>query len=149
MYEVLVAHLRECANLDPSNNTYNEAADAIEDLQEQLGWKEHFDILTELDCNLPKWIPIQSRPMDEEERQYYSEHYGYELTDEEAIIYWCHLPEDGEEVLVCNKYGNIWIDTFSNDPYYGVGFEENGDMDGIVAWMPKPKPYEPPQESES
>lgn len=32
MYEVLIAHLRECAKLDPSNNTYAEAADAIEAL---------------------------------------------------------------------------------------------------------------------
>jgi hypothetical protein len=32
MYEVLVAHLRECEKLDPSNNTYKEAADAIEEL---------------------------------------------------------------------------------------------------------------------
>lgn len=32
MYEVLIAHLRECAKLDPSNNTYTEAADAIEEL---------------------------------------------------------------------------------------------------------------------
>ena len=27
MYEVLIANLRECAKLDPSNNTYAEAAD--------------------------------------------------------------------------------------------------------------------------
>ena len=32
MYEVLVSHLRECEKLDPSNNTYKEAADAIEEL---------------------------------------------------------------------------------------------------------------------
>lgn len=33
MYEVLIAHLRECAKLNASNNTYTEAADAIEELQ--------------------------------------------------------------------------------------------------------------------
>jgi hypothetical protein len=32
MYEALVAHLRECAKLDKSNNTYEEAANAIEEL---------------------------------------------------------------------------------------------------------------------
>lgn len=32
MYEVLIAHLRECAKLDASNNTYAKAADAIEEL---------------------------------------------------------------------------------------------------------------------
>lgn len=40
MYEVLIAHLRECAKLDPSNNTYAEAANAIEELSK------------------PKWIPV-------------------------------------------------------------------------------------------
>ena len=35
MYEVLISHLRECAKLDPSNNTYAEAADAIEKLPER------------------------------------------------------------------------------------------------------------------
>ena len=69
-----------------------------------------------------------------------------DLTDDEAIIYCCQLPEDGEEVLVCNKWGHVWIDTFDNDPDYGIGFETNGDMDGLVAWMPKPKPYKPPKE---
>lgn len=93
-----------------------------------------------------EWIPIESRPMDEEERQYYSERIGYDIEYEDAVIYRCPLPEDGQEVLVCNKWGNIWKDTFDNDPDYGVSFEENGDMDGIVAWMPLPKPYKPPKE---
>lgn len=97
-----------------------EAADAIEELSK------------------PHWIPIESRPMDEEEREYYNEHYGYELTDDEAVIFCCQLPEHGQEVLVCNKWGHIWIDTFDDDPDYGVGFETNGDMDGLVAWMPLP-----------
>jgi len=85
-----------------------------------------------------EWIPVESRPMDEEERRYYSEQYGYDIPKEEAIIYCSQLPEDGQEVLVCNTYGQIWIDTFDNDPDYGVGFETNGDMEGIVAWMPLP-----------
>lgn len=88
----------------------------------------------------PEWIMIESRPMDAEERQYYSEQYGYELADEEAVIYCSQLPEDGQEALVCNKWGHIWIDTFDDDPDYGVGFETNGDMDGLVAWMPLPQP---------
>lgn len=99
-----------------------EAADAIEELSK------------------PKWIKIESRPMDEEERKYYREHYGYDLDDREAVIYCCQLPEHGQEVLVCNEYGQIWLDTFDDDPDYGVGFETNGDMDGLVAWMPLPEP---------
>lgn len=88
-----------------------------------------------------KWIPITTRPMDEEERKEWSEKLGYDIEYNEALIYTSQLPDDGQEVLVCGTYGRVWIDTFENDPDYGCGFEENGDMDGIVAWMPLPKPY--------
>ena len=93
-----------------------------------------------------EWTMIESRPMDEEERQYYSERFGYDIADEEAVIFCCQLPEHGQEVLVCNKYGHIWIDTFDDDPDYGVGFETNGDMDGLISWMPLPQP---PQKAEA
>ena len=119
-----ISSLRE---LFEKNDARWTAADVIEKLSE------------------PKWIMIESRPMDEEERRYYSEYYGYNLTDDEAVIYCCQLPEHGQEVLVCNKYGHIWLDTFDDDPDYGVGFETNGDMDGLVAWMPLPQP--PKEES--
>ena len=70
-----------------------------------------------------------------------SEKLGYKLEDYEAVIY-TSVPDDGEEVLTCSRYGHIAIDKFENDPDYGCCFEENGDMDGIVAWMPLPKPWE-------
>lgn len=117
MYDELVDTLRETAD-----KQMHEAADAIEELSK------------------PKWIMFESRPMDAEERQYYSEHYGYDLADDEAVIYCSQLPDHGQEVLVCDKYGNIWLDTFDNDPDDGVGFETNGDMDGLVAWMTIPEP---------
>lgn len=141
-------HLQKPGNFVPCMNALlGEAADAIERLQYyNVFWQEAAKMAH---AHVPQWSVIESRPMDEEERQYYSEHYGYDLTDDEAIIYCCQLPEDGEEVLVCDKWGHVWIDTFDNDPDYGIGFETNGDMDGIVAWMPKPKPYKPPKESET
>lgn len=86
-----------------------------------------------------QWIPLTSRPMDDEEREYYSEKYGYDLSDDEAVIYDCALPDDGEEVLVSTRYGHVYIDTFCEDE--GCYFEDNGDMDGIVAWQRKPEPY--------
>lgn len=113
-----------CLKGECSQQKILQAADAIEELSK------------------PKWIMFESRPMDKEERQYYSEHYGYELADDEAVIYCSQLPDHDQEVLVCNKYGHIWIDRFDNDPDYGVGFETNGDMDGLVAWMPLPQPPE-------
>lgn len=53
MYEALVAHLRECASLDPSNNTYKEAADAIEKLLQ----KEKFHAFL--------WNTIQPNEMEQ------------------------------------------------------------------------------------
>ena len=89
----------------------------------------------------PKWIPITSRPMDDEERIEWSEKLGYDIEYDDAIIYTSQLPDDGEEVLTCSLCGTIRIDTFQNDPDDGCYFEDNGEMDGIVAWMPLPKPY--------
>ena len=91
----------------------------------------------------PKWIPITSRPMDDEERIEWSEKLGYDIAndDGEALIYTSQLPDDGQEVLVCGIYGRVWIDEFVCDPDYGCYFDDYGDMDGIVAWMPLPKPY--------
>lgn len=88
-----------------------------------------------------KWIPIKTRPMDEDERKEWSEKLKYDIEYEDAVIY-LQLPDDGQEVLTCNRYGHIRIDKFENDPDYGCCFEENGDMYGIVAWMPLPKPWE-------
>lgn len=87
-----------------------------------------------------RWIPVKLRPMDDEERKEWSEKLGYDLEDDEAVIY-TSLPEDGQECIVCTKWGNVFIDTFQNDPDYGCCFEEHGDMDGITAWMPLPKPW--------
>ncbi len=79
--------------------------------------------------------------MTAEERTEWSEKFGYDIEYDEAVIYVSQLPEDGQEVLTCSRYGTVRIDTFENDPDYGCGFEENGDMDGIVAWMPLPESW--------
>ena len=85
----------------------------------------------------PAWNIIESRPMDDEERKVWSERLGYELKDDEAVMY-LNLPVDGQEVLVATKYGTVYVDTFCDDD--GCYFEDNGDMDGIIAWMPLPDP---------
>jgi hypothetical protein len=87
-----------------------------------------------------EWISVKSRPMDAEERKEWSEKFGYDLSDDEAVIFVSQMPDDNQEVLVCTKWGRIYVDKFLEDPDYGVSFEENGDMDGIVAWMPLPEP---------
>lgn len=89
----------------------------------------------------PKWIHVKTRPMTEEERKYYSELYGYDIEYEEAIMFDCKMPEDGQEIWVCSKCGNVWEDTCCVDE--GIWLEGNGDWLDIVAWMPriKPEPY--------
>lgn len=93
----------------------------------------------------PKWTPVKFRPMDEEEKQsikpYLEEHYGYTLDECDCILFDCPMPDDGQEVWVCSKCGNVWQDTCVIDE--GIGLEENGDWLDIVAWMPfeRPKPY--------
>jgi len=104
------------------------------------------DAIEALQAAMPKWIPLKTRPMDEEERKEWSEKLGYDIDYDEAVIYVSQLPDDGQEVLVYSKYGGVSIDKFSDDPDYGCSFEENGDMDGIVAWMPLPEP--PKEETE-
>ena len=113
-------------------------------------WKKWSTILTERSAfkydvaNAPlvqQWIPLKTRPMDEEERKEWSEKLGYDIDYDEAVIYVSQLPDDQQVVLTCNQYGTIAIDTFEQDPDYGCSFYENGDMDGIIAWMPLPEPY--------
>lgn len=87
------------------------------------------------------WILVHSRPMDEEERKEYAERIGCDVEDldeDDAVIFTSQLPDYGQEVITCNKWGTIRIDTFFDDDF-GCYFEENGDIDGIIAWMPLPK----------
>lgn len=108
---------------------------------------KHFEKPEVVDAE-PKWIPITTRPMNTEERLEWEEEQGFVLEDDDAWIYTSQLPDDGQEVLVCGRYGAVWIDKFMNDPAYGCWLAETGDLDGIVAWMPLPKPYGEEEEDE-
>lgn len=86
-----------------------------------------------------QWIPIKMRPMDTEEREYWENHFDYELTDEDAVLFDCKMPDDGQEILVSYRK---WIGMDKCEIYCGCyGLEGNGDWDGVVAWMPLPEPY--------
>lgn len=78
------------------------------------------------------WVPLTKRPMTDEERKL------WERSDvEEAMIFDCPLPDDGQEVLV--SYGGyVGVDTFVKDD--GCYFE-GVDIDDVEAWMPLPGPY--------
>lgn len=89
-----------------------------------------------------QWIPVTYRPMTEEEEKEFCVELGIEegsLEDWEKRVFTCHLPDDGQEILTSSgKY--VREDICSWDEY-GCGLENNGDWDGIDAWMPKPESY--------
>lgn len=81
------------------------------------------------------WIPIKTRPMTEEEKEYYSEY----LFEGNGLIYECPLPEDGQAVLITSKYGTVDKTTFYTD--YGNYFENYEDYDEVIAWQPLPQSF--------
>ena len=88
-----------------------------------------------------QWIPITTRPMTEEEEKDACERWGVDyLEDYEKLVFTCQLPEDGQRILISTRWG-VSLDTCDIDPDYGCGLEDNGDWDGVLAWMPLPEPY--------
>ncbi|MBR3280127.1 MAG: hypothetical protein IKG01_14680 [Lachnospiraceae bacterium] len=93
-----------------------------------------------------KWIPVKFRPMDSEEREYWEEQFGEELADEDAVMFDCSMPEDGQEILVSYRK---WISMDKCEIDGGCyGLEGNGDWDGVIAWQPLPEPYKEDMEDE-
>ena len=87
-----------------------------------------------------QWIPVRMRPMDSEERAYWSEHLDFELSDEDAVMFDCKMPDDGQEILVSYRK---WVCMDKCEVDGGCyGLEGNGDWDGVIAWMPLPAPWE-------
>ena len=86
-----------------------------------------------------QWIPVKFRPMDSEEREYWEDQFGEELADEDAVMFDCPMPEDGQEILVSYRK---WIAMDKCEIDGGCyGLEGNGDWDDVTAWMPLPEPY--------
>ena len=81
------------------------------------------------------WIPVKTRPMTEEEKEYYSEY----LFEGNGLIYECPLPDDGREVLITSKYGSVDKTAFYTD--CGNYFENYEDYDEVIAWQPLPEPF--------
>ena len=78
--------------------------------------------------SMPKvseWIPV-THEIDEESGKYM-------LT--------CQLPEEGERVIVVDRWGYINIDEQCCDGY-GWYLDGGGDWNDIVAWMPLPEVYQ-------
>lgn len=100
-------------------------------------WNELIECINSIPSaeNKGEWIPIVTRPMTEEEK----EEYHGEYDPNEILIYDCPIPEDGQEVLVNTRFGDVTTDTFYRDD--GYYFETYCDEGDVIAWQPKPEPY--------
>lgn len=94
--------------------------------------------------NPQRWIPIKTRPLTEEEKEEYAD-LGYG-EDSVNYMYDCPLPEDGEEVLITTRHGEVNADWFYRDD--GCYFETYCDEGDVKAWMPLPQPYKSESEEE-
>lgn len=123
MYEALVAHLRECAKLDKSNNTYEEAADAIEELQKALeavndAHNEGYDVgywAGRRDYE-PKWIPVSEKLPEANVDVLALYEWAGQFHKEEKYTYICrasYIPKN--TIRVDDKWAEVWEET---DSYY-------------------------------
>lgn len=119
-----------------SCNVYKNIKPNTEDIAEFNAYKKCIEIVKEVAAEYNGgWIPVKTRPMTEEEKEYYSEY----LFEGNGLIYECPLPEDGQEVLVTSKYGSVDKTTFYTD--CGNYFENYEDYDEVIAWQPLPEVY--------
>lgn len=80
-----------------------------------------------------EWIPFTERKLTTEEKEEMNTEYDYILD--------CKLPDNDEEILVCSKFGHVFLDTFINDCdgcYLDSGYDF---IEDALAWMPLPAPY--------
>jgi len=143
--------------------TNKEAADVIMNIQIQLGRRNGKMLLSsallkavEVLRDAPEWIPIKTRPMNDEEKKNANEYFGVPYEDLEwpdAWHYDCQLPEvkDDEcvDVLVTTKEGYVVVTSYSNDCFGSASFENVEYPDDITAWAYMPKPYEKEGESDA
>lgn len=79
-----------------------------------------------------EWHEIKMRPLTDEEREEYDDDDGIgEMLE-------CHLPDDGETVLISFD-GAVLEDVFIRDVHF-CDFE-NADITTVKAWAHLPKPY--------
>ena len=81
-----------------------------------------------------EWIPIKYHGITESEREEngYPKDWVYFLD--------CEMPQDGQEILVQAKNGEIRWDVCYEDD--GFSLDSGWDWtDDIIAWMPLPEPY--------
>lgn len=123
MYEALISHLRECAKYDKSENTFKEAANAIEKLcglcaSQSKDCSEAVAKYLELWAKQPHWIPVTER-----------------LPEKECKNYWCYT--NAGVMCECrwtnSKYG------FGISDNWGWSVMDVPQYQRVTHWMPLPK----------
>ncbi len=99
--------------------------------------KEAVEVVTDLCIKKEPsaWIPGKYRDMTQEEIERYSEY------TEATKMFDCKMPDDGQDILVSTRGGYVYADICEIDDMYGIGLEDYGDWEDIVAWIPLPEPY--------
>lgn len=113
--------------LAPTQLTYEEAVDMADFLI-----ANGVVVLAPCNASVIEWHEVKTRPLDDEEKEYYAE-----MGMEPEYIFVGTMPDDGQEILVATKWG-VDRDICCNDGEYGIGLEQNGDWDGVLAWAEMP-----------
>lgn len=80
-----------------------------------------------------KWHEVVKRPLTDKEKEEYS---GIYVCIPEYMLD-CPLPDDGQEILIVTKCGDVDIDICCYDDIYTL--ENRGDWDDVIAWAEMPK----------
>jgi len=109
------------------------------------GWNDGINSIFEnaTPIEIQTWIPVETREPDAEEREEICRIYGEAAVDDMPMF--CGpMPEDGQEILISTPYG-VSFDICSVDCegwLNTLALENQGDWEGVTAWMPLPKPYQ-------
>lgn len=123
--------------------TKEEAIKELEEIAEMTIWNyRRLAVNMAIDAlNQTAWIPIKYHEITESERKEngYPKDWVYFLD--------CEMPQDGQEILVQAKNGEIRWDVCYEDD--GFSLDSGWDWkDDIIAWMPLPEPHKGGEDNE-
>ncbi len=125
-YDVVNTKVRKTPDSNYPNGVFSSTGD----------WKKLYEYLQEL-FELREefcWIPVIYHEITEEERKIedYPQDWVYYMD--------CHMPDDGDEILITLKNGRVEKDICYYDGCYSTDSGYDWMVD-IKAWMPSPKGY--------